>query len=147
MHISSAPRLTISSQHPQWRKSFQAYKVGDDDGSITVSFDDGSSCRGFVVVGCDGGNSRIRRQMFPGSWTSFRIPIRIMGLRASFTPETLAPMRKYDPYFLQGANPANDTFAYFSGSYYFGRNGVVHYLTWNKCLMRLAPRAMIPTCT
>jgi len=38
-----------------------------------------------------------------------------MGLRASYLPERIAPIRKYDPYFLQGASSSNDTFAYFSG--------------------------------
>jgi len=39
--------------------------VTQDDAGVTVSFADGSTARGRVVIGCDGINSSIRRQLFP----------------------------------------------------------------------------------
>jgi len=79
-----------------------------------VHFDDGSSSKGRLLIACDGGNSRIRRALFPER-QGYKIPIRVMGVKIEYTAEEIEPMRRLDPFFLQGTSSANDTFIYLSG--------------------------------
>ncbi|KAK4455425.1 putative FAD-dependent monooxygenase [Podospora aff. communis PSN243] len=95
----------------QWSKGVASVDSKHD--SVTAHFDDGSSVIGRLLVACDGGNSRIRRALFPERPT-YRIPIGVMGVKAEYTPEQMQPLQKLDPVFLQGTASANDTYAYFS---------------------------------
>lgn len=38
-----------------------------------------------------------------------------MGVKIEYTAEEIEPMRRLDPFFLQGTSSANDTFIYLSG--------------------------------
>ncbi len=46
-----------------------------------------------------------------------KIPVRVMGLKLDLSPEQIAPLRKLDPFFLQGCSSANDSFLFCSGRY------------------------------
>lgn len=83
---------------------------------MTVSFDNGSSCEGSIVVACDGGSSRLRRTVFPEQ-QNYQIPVRLMGVKVDCAPEEIEPLRQLDPFFLQGAASQNDSFVYFSGEF------------------------------
>ena len=96
----------------QWSKAVTTFESRDE--SVTVHFDDGSSATGRLLVACDGGNSRIRRALFPDR-QSYKIPIRVIGVKAEYTTERMEPLRKLDPIFLQGTASANNTYAFFSG--------------------------------
>lgn len=90
------------------------FETDEQDGSVRVHFEDGTvSEEGSLVVACDGGSSRLRQVLFPDS-EKFKIPVRLMGVKVECTPEEIEPLRKLDPYFLQGAASENDTFVYFS---------------------------------
>ncbi|KAK3689336.1 hypothetical protein B0T22DRAFT_461324 [Podospora appendiculata] len=104
-------RLLATGIDIQWNKAASTFDSGDD--SITVGFDDGSSATGSLLVACDGGNSRVRRFLFP-QHEKFEIPLRLMGMKVEYTPEQLAPMQKLDPIFLQGSASENDTYVFFS---------------------------------
>ena len=65
-------------------------------------------------MACDGGSSRIRRALFPDQ-PNHQIPARLMGVKVQRTPDEIEPLRKLDPFFLQGAASENDSFVYFSG--------------------------------
>lgn len=43
------------------------------------------------------------------------VPVRLMGVKVHCTPDEIEPLRKLDPFFLQGAASENDSFVYFSG--------------------------------
>ncbi|KAK3994257.1 FAD/NAD(P)-binding domain-containing protein [Cladorrhinum sp. PSN332] len=105
-------RLLATGLDIQWGKAANGFVTHRDD-SVTVNFDDGTSYQGSIVVACDGGNSRIRQQLFPDH-QKHPIPIRLMGLKVDYTPEQYEPLRKLDPYFLQGCASQNDSFVYFS---------------------------------
>ncbi|KAK4224216.1 FAD/NAD(P)-binding domain-containing protein [Podospora fimiseda] len=105
-------RLLATGLDIQWGKAATSF-ITHNDGSVTVNFEDGTSHDGTIVVACDGGNSRIRQQLFPDH-QKHQLPIRLMGLKLDYTPEQIEPLRKLDPYFLQGCASQNDSFVYFS---------------------------------
>ncbi|KAL2158154.1 hypothetical protein VTH06DRAFT_4722 [Thermothelomyces fergusii] len=105
-------RLLSTGLDIQWNKAANGIKTAAD-GTVTVTFDDGTSCEGSLVVACDGGSSRIRGLLFP-EHQKYRIPVRLLGVRIDCTPDEIEPLQKLDPYFLQGTASENNTFAYCS---------------------------------
>ncbi|PKS05921.1 hypothetical protein jhhlp_007754 [Lomentospora prolificans] len=97
----------------QWGKAYSSYQ--STPSSVTVTFEDGSSHTGCLLVACDGGASRVRRALFPEQHERHRVPVRTMGFRADFSPRQVRAIRAMDPFFLQAAASENDTFLYFSG--------------------------------
>ncbi|CAF4896825.1 unnamed protein product [Rotaria sp. Silwood1] len=47
----------------QWNKRFISYKIFDD--SIEAYFEDGTTVRGTILIGCDGAKSLVRAQLIP----------------------------------------------------------------------------------
>ncbi|KAL2142538.1 hypothetical protein VTI28DRAFT_1041 [Corynascus sepedonium] len=105
-------RLLSTGLDIQWNKAANGINTAED-GTVTVTFDDGTSCDGSLLVACDGGSSRIRGLLFP-QHQKYRIPVRLLGAKIDCTPEEIEPLRKLDPYFLQGAASENDSFVYCS---------------------------------
>lgn len=59
----------------------------------------------------------MRTQLFPDHHQRHRIPVRVLGLKVFLSPEEMEPIRKLDPFFLQGTSSQNDTFLYLSSEY------------------------------
>jgi 2-polyprenyl-6-methoxyphenol hydroxylase-like FAD-dependent oxidoreductase len=106
-------RLLATGLDIQWGKAVNNVETAPD-GTVTASFDDGTSYEGSLVVACDGGSSRIRALLFPEQ-QKYHIPVRLMGVKIECSPEDIEPLRELDPFFLQGAASQNDSFMYFSG--------------------------------
>ncbi|KJZ73186.1 hypothetical protein HIM_07383 [Hirsutella minnesotensis 3608] len=116
----------------EWGKAFRSFVEISGDGteirqelgdgpaatpeSVTVTFDDGTSCAGRLLVACDGGHSRVRRCLFPkpAAQHRYRFPVCLMGVKAQLSTEQVAPLRALDPFFAQGCASKNDSFVYFS---------------------------------
>ncbi|KAK1961161.1 FAD binding domain-containing protein [Colletotrichum sublineola] len=105
-------RLIATDVDIQWKKSFVKYE--ERQNSVDVFFEDGSSVTGRILVACDGGPSRVRRQLLPDQHERYRIPVRLLGMKVSLPSDQIAPIRKLDPFFLQGTSSRNDTFLYLS---------------------------------
>ncbi|KAF4943119.1 hypothetical protein FSARC_15038, partial [Fusarium sarcochroum] len=95
----------------EWNKSLSGVSSTSD--SVTATFEDGSSATGCLLVGCDGAQSRARRALLPELET-YKIPVRMLGVRLELSPEQIKPIRDLDPFFLQGTHSKNDTFVYVS---------------------------------
>lgn len=101
---------------PQVGKSLREYTT-NSNGTVSAIFDDGASCTGTLLVACDGGQSRVRRDLFPDeSKLTMQLPVRTMGVKISLTAEQIEPIRKLDRFFLQGGSPQNNSFMYISGA-------------------------------
>ncbi|KAL7799180.1 hypothetical protein V8C37DRAFT_407538 [Trichoderma ceciliae] len=98
----------------EWEKSLREFQ-SNDDGTVSALFEDGASCTGTLLVACDGGQSRVRRALFPEeSKLLLQLPVRTMGVKVLLTAEQIEPIRKLDLFFLQGSSPQNNSFMYFS---------------------------------
>ncbi|KAH7384009.1 FAD binding domain-containing protein [Pyrenochaeta sp. MPI-SDFR-AT-0127] len=96
----------------QWEKAFQGFH--EDDESVTAVFEDGTTCQGQRIIGCDGSHSRVRRAVFPEGFANYQIPVRMFGFTMRVIKEQARPILDLDPFFLQGTASANDTFMYIS---------------------------------
>lgn len=112
-------RLLAEGIEINWGRSYTGYELSVDEVGkemVTVSFEDGTSCSGILLVGCDGGRSRVRLDMLgPGTEKDLhKIPVGVLGVKVDYTPERIQPLRELDPFFFQGTSSENDTFVYFS---------------------------------
>lgn len=107
-------RLLAEGIDIEWGKSLHEFTT-NTNGTVNAIFDDGASCTGTLLVACDGGQSRVRRVLFPDeSKLTMQLPVRTMGVKISLTAEQIEPIRKLDLFFLQGGSPQNNSFMYIS---------------------------------
>jgi 2-polyprenyl-6-methoxyphenol hydroxylase-like FAD-dependent oxidoreductase len=109
-------RLLAEDIDVEWGKAFSGLRESPE-GEVTALFEDGTESVGSLIVACDGGHSRVRRALFPDRHENFRVPVRVVGFRARYTPEAMAPIKQLDPFFLQATSSKNDTYMYFSGEF------------------------------
>lgn len=81
---------------------------------IEVSFEDGSTYSGLIVVGCDGSHSRVRRMVYPEDFADTPIPVRLLGFTLKVKAEQSKDLYKIDPFFFQGTSSKNNVFMYIS---------------------------------
>lgn len=96
----------------QWGKAFRGFESHDE--TVTVHFEDGSSCVGSLLVGCDGTQSVVREALFPEKHETYKLPIRLVGLKVRYSAEKVARIRELDPITLQGTASENNSYMYFS---------------------------------
>jgi 2-polyprenyl-6-methoxyphenol hydroxylase-like FAD-dependent oxidoreductase len=97
----------------KWNKCFSSLELRSD--GVTARFEDGSEVEGNLLVACDGGQSRVRRALFPDQSETYKIPVRMLGVKLTLTPEEFEPVRQLDPFFLQGTSSQDNSFVYLSG--------------------------------
>lgn len=113
-------RLLAEGVSIEWGKAFNGFEEARDRHGVTVRFEGGQQVFGSLLVACDGGSSRVRKALFPDCHQNYRLPVRVLGFKAAYTPKEIAPIKKLDPFFLQATSSQNDTFMYFSGQSTFG---------------------------
>lgn len=82
--------------------------------SVTATFEDGESATGRLLVACDGAQSIVRHSLFPDNSETYKIPVRMLGVKLELLPEQTKALRELDPFFMQGTSSANDSFVYVS---------------------------------
>ncbi|KAH7087742.1 hypothetical protein FB567DRAFT_442142 [Paraphoma chrysanthemicola] len=96
----------------KWGKSFRSLSA--DEGSTIATFEDDTTCRGRLVVGCDGSHSRVRRALLPTMYENHRLFVSMLGFTMRVTAQQAEPILQLDPFFLQGTASESDTFVYVS---------------------------------
>lgn len=88
----------------------------DHGDSITAHFDDGSAVKGRLLVACEGAKSELRKQLFGKQNIENRhnLPVRLLGVKLSYTPDEIEDLRKLDAFFMHGTSSENNSFGYFS---------------------------------
>ncbi|KAI0099250.1 FAD/NAD(P)-binding domain-containing protein [Nemania sp. FL0031] len=118
-------RLLTQGLDIHWGKSLSLFTPtinGDGDGDaangsegITVTFTDGTSAHGALLIAADGSNSKARSLLLGSAAAALhQLPVRLLGVTARFSAAEMAPLRAIDPLFFQGAHPATGNFMWFS---------------------------------
>ncbi|RFU31575.1 hypothetical protein B7463_g4763, partial [Scytalidium lignicola] len=98
----------------KWNKQFTGFKT-NADGLVEVTFQDGTSTTGSLLVGADGSSSRTRRFLVGEDRGRLnQIPGRFIGVTMRLTPEQAQPLREIDPLLFQGSHPDTGVFLWYS---------------------------------
>ncbi|KAG5981468.1 hypothetical protein E4U43_006598, partial [Claviceps pusilla] len=117
--------------HVQWGKRLSNVQAlnGDENGNgngngngldgrggglVRVTFSDGSSADGSMLVGAEGTNSATRKFLVPDKYRAHQLPVRLIGAAVDMTPEQVRPLRDIDPLLFQGCHPATGNFLWVS---------------------------------
>lgn len=96
----------------KWSKKLESLSTGPD--SVTISFEDGTVAKGWLVVASDGANSRLRKYLHPSGFENVPVPVRLLGVTVSYTPAQVAAALAVDPYFFQGTHSDSNIYLFFS---------------------------------
>jgi 2-polyprenyl-6-methoxyphenol hydroxylase-like FAD-dependent oxidoreductase len=101
-------------------------------------FEDGSTCRGRLIVGCDGSHSQVRHVLYRELFTTHKVPVRLFGFTLRVSAEEAAPILELDPFFLQGTASSSNIYMYLSRKFQ-AYIDVIHWLILH-CLVLEAPQ-------
>jgi len=99
----------------EWNKRLLSFTTTDE--GVTVTFEDGTTATGSLVVGADGSASQTRRILAPEIHALKPLPIRAIGVGVNYTPEQMTPLLKLDPFLFQAIHPKTNDFLWWSGKY------------------------------
>ncbi|KAG5932223.1 hypothetical protein E4U53_001429 [Claviceps sorghi] len=83
-------------------------------GLVRVTFSDGSTADGSMLVGAEGTNSPTRKFLVPDGYRTHQLPVRLIGAAVDMTPEQVRPLRDIDPLLFQGCHPVTGHFLWVS---------------------------------
>ncbi|KAI1129208.1 hypothetical protein F5Y10DRAFT_158928 [Nemania abortiva] len=118
-------RLLAEGLEIQWGKSLSSFVPSVSSGGggegeseekgITVNFTDGTSVHGAILIAADGSNSKTRSLLLGDAAAALhQLPVRLLGVTATFSAAEMTPLRAIDPLFFQGAHPGTGDFMWFS---------------------------------
>ncbi|KAL1972577.1 hypothetical protein VTN31DRAFT_6991 [Thermomyces dupontii] len=105
-------KLLTTGLDISWSKKL--VEVQENSDSVTAIFDDGTTCKGRLIVGCDGSASRVRKYVYPTAYENQTVPVWFVGTTVRYTPEQIRPALELDPYFFQGTHSETNVYLYFS---------------------------------
>ncbi|KAK8028499.1 hypothetical protein PG991_005555 [Apiospora marii] len=100
--------------HVHWSQTVVNVRHEAAPHGVSAIMQDGTSASGFLLIGVEGTNSRIRRFLVPDGYENYQLPARMVGVRLEMTEAQVAPLRCLDPLLFQGAHPTTGTFMWFS---------------------------------
>ncbi|TFY69027.1 hypothetical protein EVG20_g3324 [Dentipellis fragilis] len=101
-------RLLMQGIDIQFGKTFASFEILPD--GVVAQFADGSSVKGSLLIGADGSNSNVRKQLCPETHHLQQLPIRFTGVSYEVLEEAVSPLRKIDPLLFQGTNPETNDY-------------------------------------
>ncbi|KAJ5538374.1 hypothetical protein N7494_007853 [Penicillium frequentans] len=97
----------------RYNKGLAGFDVQND--GVEVTFTDGTSTKGCLLVGTDGRNSKTRRLLLGERLGGLNpLPVNSVGATITMTPEEFAPIRTIDPLLFQGTHPESGVYMWFS---------------------------------
>lgn len=110
------------AEHVRWGRRLVSVEVldaspgehGDEGGGVRITFADGSSAAGSMLVGAEGSNSATRKFLVPDNYRNHPLPVNVIGAAVDMTPEQVKPLRDIDPLLFQGCHPVNGHFLWVS---------------------------------
>ncbi|KAI9813308.1 MAG: hypothetical protein M1827_004250 [Pycnora praestabilis] len=83
--------------------------IKDDGGSkVTISFDDGTTASGSIIVGCEGARSAVREILLgPEEASLMRLPVTMFNFTEQYPAELALQLRKLHPAAFFGIHPDN----------------------------------------
>lgn len=98
----------------QWNKTFSSFRI-NEAGLVEVTFQDGTTTTGSLVIGADGSSSRTRRFLLGEDAGKLnQLPGRFIGVTTHLTPQQVKPLLEIDPLLFQGCHPDTGTFMWYS---------------------------------
>ncbi|KAM0698720.1 hypothetical protein Q7P36_002187 [Cladosporium allicinum] len=93
-------KLLLTGIEVQWSKTLTEISVADD--SVKAKFSDGTSETGSILIGCDGGDSTVRRIMHPqGFPKQDAYELRHLLTTANYPTSEVSAIRNMHPFFLR----------------------------------------------
>lgn len=96
----------------QWTKNLSGIEYPGPNEVVAI-FDDGTTAKGNILIGCDGSRSNVRRVLCPDNYQNNVVPNRLTGVNVPFPAEKAAKLQALDPYFFQCCDPATGSFMFF----------------------------------
>jgi 2-polyprenyl-6-methoxyphenol hydroxylase-like FAD-dependent oxidoreductase len=97
-----------------WNKRISNFDADSDD-CVQVTFTDGTSTKGSLLVGVDGSGSKTRRLLVGDKIGELnQRAVRFMGVTVHLTPASVKPLRDIDPLLFQGCHPDTGVFLWYS---------------------------------
>ncbi|KAJ5872922.1 uncharacterized protein N7529_005275 [Penicillium soppii] len=96
-----------------YSKSMSGFDVKGDE--VEVTFADGTSTKGCMLVSTEGRNSKTRRLLLGERLGGLNpLPVCSIGATITMTPEQFAPIITIDPLLFQGTHPETGVYMWFS---------------------------------
>ena len=127
-------KLLLTGIEVQWSKTLTDISVADD--SVKAKFSDGTSETGCIVIGCDGGDSTVRRIMQPqGFPKQDGYERRHLLVATSYPASEVSAIRNMHPFFLRCTH--RETEVFLSITFFEGPSQDSHPDDTTKCQLLL----------